>query len=283
MVALQADKSFDAIVGDMETLISARNDLPDGHKAHESLSRMINDLSEQLPWRHVYDGKEKRPSCLEQIRLIHLHGSLQGNPEASKRIKKMIDKEINGYESNHPLALSCKDIQAHHCLLKIWASLQSQKIQNKVVLLTILEAFVCHCEKPTKTDGTSGTHEGSDSPSTVRKSTEKRPWSIPVHYVEFPEKWFRGNCMALVLDTTRRALVVRGLDKSKARPGSEPEVAVSRLTHLYHSESKERIQLHLDGFGKFVVDIWMHTCYDGEDLVKKVKYECPQRCHVQAV
>lgn len=279
MVTFTPDKSFKAMLENLRTLTSIKKDLPEGHNEQENLSNMIDDHSKQLLLRYEQSPEEQRPSCVDHSDLLHLYTSLEGIPEAKQRLYSIIGSVSRlVYSDNPPSYLGCKDIEVHRCLLHVWASLQLEGIDNKVVARSVLKFFAAHSVKPETKD------RNSDSGVTVAQTPKtekwgnKNRWSIPIASVRFPDTALWGGCMTLNYDDTRGTLTAEDHDRRKSKAGSDMEVEMSRLTNLCYSTSQEYIRLHFDGFEQFVVDLKMHNYLDGQTVIRKIKAAGPPSC-----
>ncbi|KAL8918152.1 MAG: hypothetical protein Q9208_007504 [Pyrenodesmia sp. 3 TL-2023] len=341
MAASTIAKSFEDVLHDLETLISARKEVPDGQKLSDNIARMIEDSSRQLNNLYQSHISDDEPSCQDHSLLLGVHDSIGDIPVAAKILDDLLKSEVIARRVVQLTPPGCKDFQIHRSLQKIWESLQSGNVQDKAIKQAVIEAFNTHSSYPTpdtkasrsrgkvQVPGSeppndqivSGSYDRgnvrraviedntrrsvwevpspepmsdkrvSDSRGNIEARRSERPtkgatkdgWSVPVSTVRFPDKLLWGECLAVVYDAARGILVAQDVDKPKAKVGSGVEIAFSRLTHLYYSPTEEHIQLHCEGRDKFVIDIKMHSQWDGSKLIKNVMGAGPKHLMIQVV
>ncbi|KAL9018091.1 MAG: hypothetical protein Q9185_004624 [Variospora sp. 1 TL-2023] len=300
MASTEKDKNFLIILEAMETLVAAKKDLPAIHVSHDHLSRMIDDLANQMYHDWLHNGDRVLLPCQVMSRMLKLHVSVKEIPQSLRVWSTIADNKRIGSTYTSP---GCKDAVIHRHLLSIFGSLESENIDNQVVQKAVLEAFDYHSaitanqeerEATPAADQERSTAPAKDEesglseidrvpPRQARKPTAKRPWSIPVASARFPDKHLWGSCMALDYDPQAGTLVAQEVDKPKVKAGSKVSVDVSCLTHLRHDASKLCIRLVFLAEGKYIVDLRMHTKHDGEDLVRKITAIIPEGLQVGLV
>ncbi|KAL8903034.1 MAG: hypothetical protein Q9207_004191 [Kuettlingeria erythrocarpa] len=309
MAAPTTPKTFSGILKDIETLISARNELPGEGKVADNIARMVEGLSMELNDHYQHHTSPEEPSCADHTLLLGVHDSIEGIPEAESILGNILKDELIARRVLHPAPHGCRDFQVHQSLQKVWESMQLGNITDKAIRQAVLDTFSAHSNPVTPKESArlrgGGTEESAQGKrghgsrrsnneqsahakpekTNPRRSEEEKVggWSFPVATVRFPDKLLWGDCLALVYDASRGYLVAQDVDKPKARAGSEVELAISRLTHLRHSPSEEHIQLHFDSLDELVLDIKMHVDYDGHGLIKKIVEAAPKHCVVKII
>ncbi len=144
MAASTTPKTFGGILKDMETLISARNELPGGGKVAENIARMVEGLSVELNDHYQHHTSPEEPSCVDHTLLLTVHDSIKGIPEADRILGNLLKDELIARRVLHPTPHGCRDFRVHRSLQKIWESMQSGKITDKAVKQAVLDAFSAH-------------------------------------------------------------------------------------------------------------------------------------------
>ncbi|KAL8752328.1 MAG: hypothetical protein Q9184_005768 [Pyrenodesmia sp. 2 TL-2023] len=159
MAAPTAAKSFGAILIDLNTLISARREVPDGQKLSDNIARMIEDSSRQLNNLYQFHTSDEEPSCQNHSLLLGVHGSIEDIPVAAKILGDLLKSEVIARRVLQLTPPGCKDFQVHRSLQKIWESLQSSNVQDKAFKQAVLEAFTMHSCPPTDNGRASGNRD----------------------------------------------------------------------------------------------------------------------------
>lgn len=150
MAALTTPKTFGGILKHIETLISARNELPGEGKVAENIARMVEDLSLELNNHYQHHTSPEEPSCVEHTLLLGVHDSIEGIPVAEKILGDLIKHELIARRFVPLTPPGCRDFQVHRSLQNVWESVQAGNIQDKAVKKAVLEAFTAHSSLVTR-------------------------------------------------------------------------------------------------------------------------------------
>ncbi|KAL8646502.1 MAG: hypothetical protein Q9210_006112 [Variospora velana] len=281
MASTEKDKNFLIILEAMETLVAAKKDLPAIHISHDHLSRMIDDLANQMHHDWLHNGDRVLLSCQVMSRMLKLYISVKEIPQSLRVWSTIADNKRIGFMYTSP---GCKDAVIHRHLLGIFGSLQSENIDNQVVEKAVLEAFDYHSAITARQEERKATPAADEERSAAPAKDEESDLSeidlVPPRQARKPTVNTHGQSQSRPPAGT---LVAQEVDKPKVKAGSKVSIEVSCLTHLRHDASKLCIRLVFQAEGKYIVDIRMHTKEDGEDLVKKITAITPEGLQVGLV
>lgn len=263
---------------DVETVVAAREFIPEGHPVKASLQsnicRSLGKIDSLCQKRRRYVSTKML--CVDQMRIISLFGAFMGLPQARTQVKKILDDEIKNDidELYNPRDIpGCKDPQAHRLLLGIYSALVSERTENRAAENATIKAILSHNRTVQQAVATSKSH---GVPSTVADEDKKKDpetWPVLVKTIKLGNTNFENVSIYFV--HTPAVLEFHIEERFCEQKDTKLDLATMGFYNLYHSRSKRRIALNhfhiLGGVQDYIIDVSMRTTREGEMLMEKLR------------
>ncbi|KAL8752327.1 MAG: hypothetical protein Q9184_005767 [Pyrenodesmia sp. 2 TL-2023] len=256
---------FLATMKEIKTLKDATTYLPNKYAAYNLIMASINRACTSLGEQYTNAIHKSGLSHSEQLRLVDLYGLFDGTSSAKGVLKIILDSEVHKTNGSGTEEEGDKvEIGVRQCLLDIWRSLQSEKLdKNEVEKATLLALFT----------QSRATKKGDAKPRVPA-------WSVPLASALFPDKSLRASDLTITPNLAREVLFVQS---EKGPPGMDEsalEVETRRLMAIHHSPSERHIRLRYRDPGHLVFDFRMNSVVDGGMLMDRLKLICPMDCKI---
>ncbi|KAL8721160.1 MAG: hypothetical protein Q9181_007766 [Wetmoreana brouardii] len=190
MATEESLNNFMAKLTALETVTAAKQYVPKDTTTYSGLQGIIVGHSRSLQSSYDRLSRDGEAGISECSRLEGMYNLLQDIPSAQNVVRNILFLDIQKkVEHSAREAPSNKDVQAQRSILKIWQTLQSEKIDNKAVDDVILKVLASHGRTLTDIDDPLN-HPASAQNKVIEIEEEEEPvpspWFILIDSITFP-------------------------------------------------------------------------------------------------